>query len=163
MTTTHGATSKERSCCSSAAEFAGRQRRTTVWSTVAPGTTTNNAQRTDFQTSRNLELPVPPQLTASDAFFDFVFSGTGHSYAALRDLAAKQEPLPDIALRDVRITITVDAEYQRVQTRLTRNVVGLVRGTDAKLRDTYVAIGAHLDHVGYQQFAPTVGGGGGQL
>jgi hypothetical protein len=124
----------------------------------------NNAQRTDFQTSRNLDLPIPPQITASDAFFDFVFAGTGHSYATLRELAAKQEPLPEITLRDVRITITVDAEYERVQTRLTRNVVGLVRGSDARLRDTYVAIGAHLDHTGYRQFAPTGGGaGGGEL
>jgi hypothetical protein len=131
---------------------------------AAPAATANAAQRTDFQTSRNLELLIPPQITASEAFFDFVFAGTGYSYATLRDLAAKQEPLPDISLRDVRITITVDADYERVQTRLTRNVVGLVRGTDARLRDTYVAIGAHLDHTGYQQFAPTGrGGGGGQL
>jgi hypothetical protein len=123
----------------------------------------NAAQRTDFQTSRNLDLPIPPQITAGDAFFEFIFAGTGHSYATLRDLAARQEPLPEISLRNVRITITVDAEYERVQTRMTRNVVGLVRGTDAKLRDTYVAVGAHLDHVGYQQFTPTGGGGGGQL
>ena len=127
---------------------------------AGPAATTNAAQRTDFQTSRNLELSIPPQLTASDAFFEFVFAGTGHSYATLRDLAAKQETLPDVALRDVRVTITVDAEYERVQTRFTRNVVGLIRGTDARLRDTYVAIGAHLDHVGYQQFAPTAPGGG---
>lgn len=130
---------------------------------TAPAAPANNAQRTDFQTSRNLDLPIPPQITASDAFFDFVFAGTGHSYATLRDLAAKQEPLPDITLRDVRITIVVDAEYERVQTRLTRNVVGLVRGTDVRLRDTYVAIGAHLDHTGYRQFAPTGGGGGAPL
>jgi hypothetical protein len=130
---------------------------------AAPAAAATNAQRTDFQTSRNLELPIPPQITAGDAFFEFVFSGTGHSYAALRDLAAKQEPLPDITLRDVRITIVVDAEYERVQTRLTRNVVGLVRGTDARLRDTYVAIGAHLDHTGYRQFALGRVGGGGDL
>jgi hypothetical protein len=130
---------------------------------AAPAAAATNAQRTDFQTSRNLELPIPPQITAGDAFFEFVFSGTGHSYAALRDLAAKQEPLPDITLRDVRITIVVDAEYERVQTRLTRNVVGLVRGTDARLRDTYVAIGAHLDHTGYRQFASGRVGGGGDL
>jgi hypothetical protein len=125
----------------------------------------NAAQRTDFQTARNPGLPIAPQLTASDAFFEFLFSGSGHSYQALRDLAAKQEPLPDVSLRDVTITITVDAEYDPVQTRLTRNVVGIVRGTDSKLRDTYVAIGAHLDHTGYQQFAPGGGGaaGGAQI
>ena len=39
--------------------------------------------------------------------------------------------MPDISLRDVRVTINVDAEYEQVQTRLTRNVVGLVRGTDS--------------------------------
>jgi hypothetical protein len=123
--------------------------------------TANAAQRVDFQTARNVNLPVPPQITASDAFFEFVFSGSGQSYETLKELAAKQEPLPEIPLKDVSITINVDPVYETVQTRLTRNVVGLVRGTDAKLRDSYVAIGAHLDHVGYQQFAPTGGGGGG--
>ena len=124
-----------------------------------PAPATNAAQRTDFQTTRNLDLPVPPQLTASDAFFEFVFAGSGHSYESLKELAAKQEPLPQVSLRDVRITINVDAEYDRVQTQMSRNVVGLVRGTDPKLRDTYVALGAHLDHVGYQQFAPPGQGG----
>ena len=104
-----------------------------------PRRPSNAAQRTDFQTARDVSLPVPPQLTAGDEFFEFVFSGSGHSYETLKALAAKQEPLPDIALRDVSITINVDAEYDVVQTRLTRNVVGFVRGTDAKLRDTYVA------------------------
>ena len=136
----------------------------------AAATAANAAQRTDFQTARNLELPIVPQITANDTFFEFLFSGSGHTYASLRDLAAKQEPLPTISLRDVKITITVDAEYDRIQTRMTRNVVGLIRGTDAKLRDTYVGLGAHLDHVGYQQFAPAApaanagagrGGGGG--
>ena len=125
--------------------------------------TTNPAQRVDFQTARNVELPIPPQITATDAFFEFVFSGSGQSYEPLKALAAKQEPLPAIPLKDVTITINVDADYETVQTRLTRNVVGIVRGTDAKLRDSYVALGAHLDHVGYQQFAPTGGGGGAGL
>jgi hypothetical protein len=129
----------------------------------APAATANTAQRVDFQTARNVDLPIAPQITATDAFFEFVFSGSGYSYETLKALAAKQEPLPAISLRDVRITINVDAEYELVQTRLTRNVVGLVRGTDAKVRETYVALGAHLDHVGYQQFAPTGAGGGAGL
>ena len=40
-----------------------------------------------------------------------------------------------------------------VQTRLTRNVVGMVRGTDRGLADTYVMLGAHYDHIGYRQFS----------
>lgn len=126
----------------------------------APAATANAAQRVDFQTARDVGLPIAPQITAADAFFEFVFSGSGYTYETLKGMAAKQEPLPEISLKDVSLTITVDADYEVVQTRLTRNVVGLVRGADAKVRDTYVALGAHLDHVGYQQFAPTGGGGG---
>jgi hypothetical protein len=120
-----------------------------------PAAAANPSQRVDFQTTRDLNLPIAPQITATDEFFTFIFLGSGYSYDDLKAAAAKQEPLPEIALRNVTITITVDAEYERVQTRLTRNVVGLVRGTDARLRDTYVALGAHYDHIGYQQFAPT--------
>jgi hypothetical protein len=123
----------------------------------APAPESNAAQRVDFQTTRDLALPVPPQITAGDDFFNFVFGGR---YDDLKALAAKQEPLPALSLADVRVTITVDAEYERVQTRLTRNVIGIVRGSDAKLRDTYVGLGAHYDHVGYQQFASRAGGGG---
>ena len=128
--------------------------------TAAPAAPANTAQRVDFQTARNVNLPIAPQITAADAFFEFIFSGSGYTYETLKGLAAKQAPLPQISLKDVSITINVDPEYEVVQTRLTRNVVGLVRGTDAKVRDTYVALGAHLDHVGYQEFAPTGGGAG---
>ena len=121
---------------------------------AAPAGGPNAAQRVDFQTTRDLTLLVPPQITVGDEFYEFVFAGSGHRYQDLRALAAKQQPLPAVALRDVSITITVDAEYDRVQTRLTRNVVGLVRGTDSRLRDSYVGLGAHYDHVGYQQFTP---------
>jgi Zn-dependent M28 family amino/carboxypeptidase len=52
-------------------------------------------------------------------------------------------------LPDVKITINVDNTYEPATTQLTRNVVGMVEGSDAKLKDTYVMFGAHLDHVGY--------------
>jgi hypothetical protein len=117
------------------------------------GANAANNQRVDFQTAQRVDMPVAPQITAGDEFYEFVLAGTGHRYADLKDLASRQEPLPPIDLKDAKITITVDAEYDLVQTRLTRNVVGLVRGTDARLRDTYVLLGAHYDHVGYQQFA----------
>jgi len=40
-------------------------------------------------------------------------------------------------------------ESGRAGTELTRNVVGMVEGTDPALKTTYVFFGAHLDHVGY--------------
>jgi ABC-type nitrate/sulfonate/bicarbonate transport system substrate-binding protein len=112
-------------------------------------------RRVDFQTAQRVDAPVAPQLTAGDEFFNFVLSGTGHSYPELKSKAERQDALPSIDLRDVTIAINVDAEYDVVQTRFTRNVAGMVRGGDTALADQYVMLGAHYDHIGYLQFAST--------
>jgi hypothetical protein len=119
------------------------------------------AQDVDFSTPQRYDTRVPPTLTAQDEFFEFLFSGSDVKYSELKELAAKQEPLPTFALTGVKLTVDVDADYTVANTRLTRNVVGLVEGTDPKLRSTYVAFGAHYDHIGYQQATPTAGGRGG--
>jgi hypothetical protein len=93
-------------------------------------------------------------VNAGDDFFGFLFSGSPTSYATLKEAAAKGEPLPSFALRNTKVTIDVDADYEVVNTRLTRNVVGIVEGTDPRLKDTYVLFGAHYDHVGYSQTPP---------
>jgi Peptidase family M28 len=114
----------------------------------------------DFQTVERLDKKIPPQITASDEFFDFVFKAAGQNYADLKARADKQEALPPIALHDVSITINVDNDYDVVQTRLSRNVVGVVEGSDPRLKDTYVLFGAHYDHIGYQETPPGQGRGG---
>ena len=107
----------------------------------------------DFTTVQRYDNLITPQLTAQDEFFDFLFSGSGVTYAELKDKAAKREPLPSLPLKGVKVTINVDADYQVVRTRLTNNVVGIVEGTDPKLKDTYVAYGAHYDHTGFREAA----------
>jgi hypothetical protein len=114
----------------------------------------------DFQTVQRLDNDVPPQITASDEFFDFLFKAAGQDYQALKAKADKREPLEPLALDNVSITINVDADYEVVQTRLSRNVVGIVEGSDPKLKDTYVLFGAHYDHIGYQETPPGQGRGG---
>jgi hypothetical protein len=114
----------------------------------------------DFTTVQRFDNKVPPAVTAEDAFFEFLFSGSPVTYAELKDKAARQEPLPPFALTGVKITFNVDADYTAVRTRLTHNVVGIVEGSDPKLKDTYVVYGAHYDHTGYRE---GIGGGrGGQ-
>ena len=118
-----------------------------------------NSQRVDFTTVQRLDVPLPPQLTVSEDVYQFIFSAVGQDYQALKDRASRQDPLPKIDLKDASVRIVVDAEYDVVQTRLTRNVVGIVDGADPRQRNTYVLLGAHYDHVGYQQFAGTVAAG----
>ena len=113
----------------------------------------------DFQTVQRLDTKLPPQITASDEFFEFLFAAASQNYADVKAKADKQEPLPPVSLDGVSISINIDATYDVVQTRLTRNVVGIVEGSDPRLKDTYVLFGAHYDHIGYQQFAGGRGGG----
>jgi hypothetical protein len=119
-----------------------------------------NATLGDFQTVQRLDNKIPPQITASDEFFEFIFSAAGVKYADIKAKADAREALPPVALNNVSITINVNADYEVVQTRLTRNVVGMIPGTDPRLRDTYVMFGAHYDHIGYQQNAGAGGARG---
>ena len=105
----------------------------------------------DFTTVERLDKTIPPVVTAQDEFFEFLFSGADVKYADLKTKAAAQEPLPAVSLKGVSITFGIDADYQVVRTQFTRNVVGMVEGSDPKLKDTYVAFGAHYDHVGYAE------------
>jgi hypothetical protein len=115
----------------------------------------------DFQTVQRLDTPTPPQITASDEFYEFIFSASGQNYADFKAKADKQEPLPPVKLENVSIKIDVDAVYDVVQTRLTRNVVGIVEGSDPQLKNSYVLFGAHYDHIGYLETAGRGGFGGG--
>ena len=51
----------------------------------------------------------------------------------------------------MRVTFNIDPKYQILRTQYTHNVVGIIEGSDPQLKDTYVAFGAHYDHVGYAE------------
>ncbi|MCA1650472.1 MAG: M28 family peptidase [Acidobacteria bacterium] len=93
-------------------------------------------------------------MTAQDEFFEFLFSGSAVTYADLKSKSTKQEPLTPSTLKGVTLTFVVDADYTITRTRLTRNVVGIVEGSDPRLKSTYVGFGAHYDHTGYRDNAP---------
>lgn len=51
-----------------------------------------------------------------------------------------------VALPDVQVRVQTATE---IALQPTRNVVGLIEGSDAKLKKEFVVIGGHYDHVGY--------------
>ncbi len=103
----------------------------------------------DFTTVQRLDTATPPTVTADDAFFEFLFKNAPTKYDELKKKAASQDALPSFVLNSVTITFNVDPDYQIVRTQLTHNVVAMVEGSDSRLKNTYVAFGAHYDHVGY--------------
>jgi hypothetical protein len=105
----------------------------------------------DFTTTERLDHPLPPSVTASDEFFQLLFSRAPAKYEELKRKAEAREPLPSFRLDGVKLTFRLDADYEIVRTQLTHNVVAIVEGADPELKNTYVAFGAHYDHVGYAQ------------
>jgi hypothetical protein len=86
-----------------------------------------------------------------DELLEFLFSAAPQRYAELKDKVAKRAPLPSFRLANVKLTFDLDADYEVVRTQFTRNVVGIVPGSDPGMRESYVAFGAHYDHVGYAE------------
>jgi len=105
----------------------------------------------DFTTVQRLDSPLPPNVSADDAFFEFLFSRAPTKYEELKRKAAAQEELPSFPLEGVTLSFNIDTDYEVVRTQLTQNVVAVIDGSDAQLKNTYVALGAHYDHVGYAE------------
>jgi len=110
-----------------------------------------NARRPDFTTSRRLDRVIAPSLTADDSLLQFLFSRAPVKYDELKKRAESRDPLPSFRLEGVSVTFNVDDEYEVVRTQLTQNIVAVVEGSDPRLKSSYVAMGAHYDHVGYAE------------
>ena len=104
----------------------------------------------DFTTAQRVDAPAIPQIVGDETFFEAVFAGAPGGFAELRAKAAKGEPLAAASI-PVTISIDIDNTFETVSEQRTRNVVGMIEGTDATLKSTYVMFGAHLDHIGYSQ------------
>ncbi|HKT81177.1 MAG TPA: M28 family peptidase [Vicinamibacterales bacterium] len=110
----------------------------------------------DFVTAERLDKPVAPAATAGPAMLEFLLRGAQMQFAELKRRADARQPLPSFRLADVSVTFSIDVTYEIVRTHQTTNVIGVVRGSDPVLADSYVAFGAHYDHVGAAQ--PGTGG-----
>jgi Zn-dependent M28 family amino/carboxypeptidase len=72
------------------------------------------------------------------------FRGSPHTWDEIAQLAKDGSPMPSFPM-PVRIRAHVEERSWRVRSP---NVVGVIPGSDPKLRDQYVLLTAHLDHLG---------------
>ncbi len=90
--------------------------------------------------SQGLRLAVTINAERADKWFQ----GTGHTIAEILADADNDRPLPHFAL-----TAVVRAHVQLKKSKLeSQNVAALLPGSDSKLKNEYVVLTAHLDHVG---------------
>jgi hypothetical protein len=82
--------------------------------------------------------------TVNAAHAEKWLAGSGHTMSELLDLVSAGKPLPHFPLVPT-LRATVKVERRRIESQ---NVVAVRRGSDPALRDEYLVLSAHLDHVG---------------
>ena len=94
----------------------------------------------EFDETAGLKVGVAFNPAAAEA----LFAGSGHTFAEIAALAKDRSPLPHFPLK-----ISLEAKVDILTTKLeSANVVAKLPGSDPMLKNEYVVLSAHIDHVG---------------
>jgi Zn-dependent M28 family amino/carboxypeptidase len=95
-------------------------------------------------TSLNETGPAQIGVYFNPASAQKLFEGSGHSFDEIAALGKDRKPMPHFPL-NVQLRATQSVSRKQVESS---NVVGKLVGSDPKLKDEYVVLSAHIDHVG---------------
>lgn len=120
-----------------------------TWQRTRERQTARGALVIDRLTPETADLPV---VTAGARLLSALMRGQRESGARLHERAASKEAGSSFALTaSTRVTLSVAAAVTREDTF---NVVASVDGADPRLASEFVALGAHLDHIGLRPVGP---------
>jgi len=75
---------------------------------------------------------------------EMLFTGTGRTFEEIAALAKDRKPLPRFAL-----PLSIRAKAKTMEHEVeSANVAGKIEGSDPALKDQYVVLSAHIDHIG---------------
>jgi Zn-dependent M28 family amino/carboxypeptidase len=83
-------------------------------------------------------------MMVNPAKADLLFAGTGHTFAELAALGKDRKPLPHFPLP---VSIRASAKLEK-KTIDSANIVAKLPGSDPVLKNEYVVLSAHIDHIG---------------
>ncbi len=113
-----------------------------AWSRLRNNIVRGNALRVVNGDTQGFNIPA---ITASEGLLKALFEGekeTGENILA----RSQNNPIEPFELNPAKtVNINVVAESEKATTQ---NVVAIIEGSDPQLKNEYVAIGAHYDHVG---------------
>lgn len=94
----------------------------------------------EFNETDGAQLYVVVNPASGEKFF----AGSGHTFAEIAELGKDRKPLPHFPLA-VSLEAKTKVETQKVESA---NLVGKLTGSDPALKNEYVVLSAHIDHVG---------------
>src|SRR5438876_530053 len=112
------------------------------WSRISLNRThpTMDLDYPEFDETSGAQLSV----TVNPANAEKFFAGSGHTFAEIAELGKDRKPLPHFPLA-LSLEAKTKVETQKVESA---NLVAKLQGSDPTLKDEYVALSAHIDHVG---------------
>ena len=112
---------------------------------------TFNPQNSEQEAAETSQIPM---ITASPAMIQALFEGEKMAATEIFNRREAGDPGESFELSaQKRMTFTVANTFEETQTQ---NVVGILEGSDPVLKNEYVAVGAHYDHVGMRAAASAV-------
>ena len=95
---------------------------------------------TEFDETPGMKLA----LIFNPANAEKLFAGSGHTFAEIAALGKDRKPLPRFPLA-VSLKAHATVKTKNVESA---NVIGKLAGSDPRLKDEYVVLSAHVDHIG---------------
>ena len=83
-------------------------------------------------------------VTVNPANADKFFAGSGHTFEEIAALGKDRKPLPHFPLA-ASLTAKTRVDVTKIESA---NLVAKIPGSDPTLKDEYVVLSAHLDHIG---------------
>ena len=94
----------------------------------------------EFQETPGLDVGI----TFNPASAEKLFAGSGHTFAEIATLGKDRKPLPHFPL-ETSVHVAAAIVSKAIASS---NVVAKLPGADPKLKDEFVVLSAHMDHVG---------------
>jgi Zn-dependent M28 family amino/carboxypeptidase len=112
------------------------------WSRIALNRNHPSMELADpvFNETKGAEL----SMIFNPAKADLLFAGTGHTFAELAALGKDRKPLPHFTL-NASIQTKAKLDTQPIESA---NVIAKLPGSDPTLKNEYVVLSAHIDHIG---------------
>jgi hypothetical protein len=83
-------------------------------------------------------------LSFNPAHAEKLFAGSGHSFAEIAELAKERKPMPRFVLP---ASMAAKTRFDK-KVLESANIVAMVPGSDPVLKNEYVVVSAHIDHLG---------------
>jgi hypothetical protein len=104
-----------------------------------------SAGKSVFSPALSLVDPMVPSFWASPEVAEAIFSSSGRSFVESKNSIDSR--IRPNSLNFPGVTMAIDLDVRQTPS-LTANLLGMIEGSDPELKNEFVVVGAHLDHVG---------------